>query len=326
MARIFSGIQPSGELHLGNYFGAINNWADLQRGHECIYSVVDLHAMTSDYDPDQLRERSINLAMDLIACGIGPEESVLFVQSEVPEHTELTWIFNVVTSYGDLTRMTQFKEKSDQADFVSAGLFDYPVLQASDILLYKANKVPVGEDQLQHLELTRRVARRFNHRYGDFFPEPEPIVGEGARIMSTADPSRKMSKSGHSKHRIELMEPKDEIWDKVKSAVTDPGPSTSGNDMSAGVKNLFRLLELTADDETVEGFRRDYDEGELMYFDLKQSVFDHLIETLAPIRERRQELADDPAQVEQYLNRGREKASAIARDNMKEVRNLVGIR
>lgn len=325
MSKLFSGIQPTGDLHLGNYFGAIRNWVDLQKEHDTIYCIVDLHAITSDYDPKLLRENSVELAMDLISCGIDPEDSILFVQSEVPEHSELQWILNTVTSYGDLTRMTQFKDKSQDKEFVNAGLFSYPVLQAADILLYKASKVPVGEDQLQHIEITRRIARRFNHTYGDFFPEPEPIIGHGARIMSTADPEKKMSKSGHDKHMIGLMESEDEIWEKIKTAVTDPG-GAEGSEMSPGVANLFTLLDLTAPEEQVEKFTQDHREGELMYIDLKKAVFESLTSTLRPVWKKKEELMNNRDQVEKYLEEGRQRASEIARANMKEVKKLVGVR
>jgi len=324
MPKLFSGIQPTGELHLGNYFGAIKNWVELQQEHDTVYCVVDLHAITSDYDPEVLRENAIDLTMDLIASGIDPEESILFIQSEVREHVELQWIFNSVTSYGDLTRMTQFKDKSEKTDFVSAGLFDYPVLQAADILLYRASRVPVGEDQVQHVELTRRIARKFNSRFGEFFPEPEPIVGRGARIMSTADPERKMSKSDHDKHAIGLMEDEGSIWEKVKSAVTDPGEA-QGDEMSPGVDNLFTLLELTAPESTVEGFREDHREGDLMYIDLKEAVYENLMNEIRPVQKKKEELMENRDHVEKLLEEGSEKAKAIASRNMEEVRKMVGV-
>jgi tryptophanyl-tRNA synthetase len=324
MPKLFSGIQPTGELHLGNYFGAIKNWVELQQEHDTVYCVVDLHAITSDYDPEVLRENAIDLTMDLIASGIDPEESILFIQSEVREHVELQWIFNSVTSYGDLTRMTQFKDKSEKTDFVSAGLFDYPVLQAADILLYRASRVPVGEDQVQHVELTRRIARKFNSRFGEFFPEPEPIVGRGARIMSTADPERKMSKSDHDKHAIGLMEDEDSIWEKVKSAVTDPGEA-QGDEMSPGVDNLFTLLELTAPESTIEGFKEDHREGNLMYIDLKEAVYENLMNEIRPVQKKKEELMENRDHVEKLLEEGSEKARAIASHNMEEVRRMVGV-
>ena len=324
METVFSGIQPTGELHVGNYFGAISTWADLQEEHDCIYSVVDLHAITAQYEPQELRDSCIDMVLTLLACGIDFERSILFIQSDVKEHTELAWILNVVTSYGDLTRMTQFKEKSSNTDFVNAGLFNYPVLQAADILLYQAARVPVGEDQLQHLELTRRIARRFNGQYGEFFPEPEPIVGRGARVMSLADPERKMSASDHPKHRIGLMESPDSIWEKVKSAVTDPGPEES-SEMSPGVSNLFTLLELNADDSTVESFRKDYREGSLMYVDLKEAVYESLMETLEPIQKKKQRLLNNKGEILSQLEDSTERARQIASENMDEVRRLVGL-
>ncbi|MBS3788440.1 tryptophan--tRNA ligase [Candidatus Bipolaricaulota bacterium] len=324
MPKLFSGIQPTGELHIGNYFGAITNWVELQEKHDTVYCIVDLHAITSDYDPDTLREEALEMATDLIASGIDPEKSILFIQSEVREHVELQWIFNSVTSYGDLTRMTQFKDKSDKRDFVSAGLFDYPVLQAADILLYKASRVPVGEDQVQHVELTRRIARKFNNRYGEFFPEPEPIIGRGARIMSTADPERKMSKSDHDKHAIGLMENEDSIWEKIKSAVTDPGKA-QGDEMSPGVANLFTLLELTAPESTVEGFREDHREGNLMYIDLKEAVHENLMAEIRPVQEKKEELMENRSHVEDLLSKGKEKAREIASKNMEQVRQMVGV-
>ena len=215
--RVFSGIQPSGELHLGNYFGAVQNWVRMQDDYDAIYCVVDYHAVTSrtgresdkfqDPEVGSLAEMSVNMAGDLIATGIDPERSILFVQSHVPEHTELAWIFSCIASYGDLTRMTQFKDKADRSDYVSVGLFSYPVLQAADILLYRASKVPVGEDQVQHLELARRIGRRFNTLVGDdYFPEVDAELTEAKRVMSLAEPTQKMSKSLGAKHYIGLME------------------------------------------------------------------------------------------------------------------------
>ena len=322
--RIFSGIQPTGELHIGNYFGAIERWVELQQGNECIYCIVDYHALTNeDTVPAELRTARRELALDLVACGIDPERSVLYVQSAVPEHTELCWILGCVASYGDLTRMTQFKEKAAEQEFINGGLFYYPVLQAADILLYRADHVPVGEDQVQHLEEARRIARRFNFRFGGTFPEPEPILGEGARIMSLADPERKMSKSAGPDHYIGLMEPEESIRKKVRSAVTDVG-LTPGQEMSPGVANLFSLLELVAPQEVVEAFRRDHKVGKLLYRDLKEALFTHLMAALRPVRERRRELAAR-GDVDEILAHGAQRAQAIARETMREVRARVGL-
>ena len=323
--RIFSGIQPTGELHLGNYFGAIVRWVELQAEYECIYSIVDYHAITVDYDAKELPKRTLAMAMDLLACGIDPERSILFVQSHVPEHTELAWIFNCFTSYGDLTRMTQFKDKSAKEEFVSAGLFDYPVLQAADILLYRASKVPVGEDQLQHLELARRIARRFNSRVGEFFPEVQPILSEAPRIMSPADPTQKMSKSLGEKHYIGLMEDEDSIYRKIRTAVTDIGPRGEGMGMSPGVRNLFLILKLSAPPEVYAQFEEEYRVGTLKYVNLKEAVYEHLMAKLRPIRERRRELEQDPERVKAILKEGAERARAIAVENMRVIRKLVGV-
>jgi len=320
--RIFSGIQPTGTLHIGNYFGAIQRWVELQKGNDCIYCIVDYHALTNeDTVPDDLRQARWDLALDLLACGIDPERSILYVQSDVPEHTELCWILGCVASYGDLTRMTQFKQKSAEQEFINSGLFYYPVLQAADILLFRADHVPVGEDQVQHLEEARRIARRFNFRFGETFPEPEPILGEGARIMSLADPESKMSKSAGPDHYIGLMEPEGSIRKKVRSAVTDVG-LTPGQEMSPGIANLFGLLELVAPREVVEGFRRDHAAGKLLYKNLKETLFDQLMNALRPIQARRQELAGTGDEI---LAAGAERARAIARETMREVRSRVGL-
>lgn len=320
---IFSGIQPTGELHIGNYFGAIINWVKLQQDYRCVYCIVDYHAITVDHDPALLRERVIDMAVDLIACGIDPQKSILFVQSHVPEHTELAWVFNCLTSYGDLTRMTQFKDRSERLEFVSAGLFDYPVLQAADILLYRASKVPIGEDQVQHLELARRIARRFNSRFGEFFPEPQPILSEALKVMSPADPTQKMSSSLGPKHYISLSEPEGSIRKKIKTAVTDIGPR--GPQMSPGVENLFLLLKLCAPPEVYNSFEKEYEQGTLMYERLKEAVYENLIEKLSPIRQRKRELERDKEKVKEILAEGAEKAQKIAQENMKKVRELVGV-
>jgi tryptophanyl-tRNA synthetase len=327
--RIFSGAQPTGTLHIGNYLGAIRNWATLQDEHECIYCVVDYHAITEpdDVNPQKLRAASHAMALDLMACGIDPERSILFVQSAVPEHAELAWILGCVTSYGDLTRMTQFKDKSAKKQFVSAGLFNYPVLQAADILLYRADGVPVGEDQVQHVELSRRTARRFNAYFGELFPEPEPIVGKGARIMSLADPTCKMSKSDGEPHYVGVMENEDSIRKKIRSAVTDVG-LTPGEEMSPGVANLFEILDLatalSGETSLSDNLRADFEAGNLMYAHLKDVVFEQLMRVIRPIQERRVEL-EASGKVEEILAAGAEKARAIARETMRAVHERVGL-
>jgi len=325
--RVYSGIQPTGTLHIGNYLGAIRNWVSLQEQADCIYCVVDYHAITIDVDPAALRRASTSMALDLLACGVDPERSILFVQADVPEHTELAWILGCVTSYGDLTRMTQFKDKSEKQDFVSAGLFTYPILQAADILMYRAHGVPVGEDQVQHLELSRRIARRFNARFGDVFPEPEPIVTKGARIMSFADPTAKMSKSAGDSHYIGVMEDEASLRKKVRSAVTDVG-LVPGEGMSPGVANLFVVLEiaceLAGDTTSVSELRAESLAGTLLYSRLKDRVFERLMDALRPIRERRERLAASGA-VNDALRTGARRARALAGETMGEVRRVVGL-
>lgn len=322
--RIFSGIQPTGDLHLGNYFGAVRNWVALQDEHEeCIYCVVDYHAITGGIDADGLARRTLQLAGDLIACGIDPERSILFVQSHVPEHTELAWVFSSFTAYGDLTRMTQFKDKSSRTAHVNAGLFTYPVLQAADILLYRANGVPVGEDQSQHLELTRGIARRFNQQVGEeYFPEVQTLLTEGKRIMSLADPESKMSKSLGEKHYLGLMEPEKRLLKKVRSAVTDVG-GESTDALSPGVANLLGLLRLAGDDEGADEMQAQALAGELLYGHLKVRVGDKLLDLLSPIRARRQELGDDD--IRDVLRDGAERARALGGETLATVRRLIGV-
>lgn len=328
ITRVFSGIQPTGTLHIGNYFGAVRNWAAMQDDLDCIICIVDYHAITIDIDPKTLRLASLSMATDLIACGIDPEKTILFVQSDVPEHTELAWILGCVTSFGDLSRMTQFKDKSNKESFISSGLFTYPVLQAADILLYLADGVPVGEDQVQHLELSRRIARRFNSRFGEVFPEPEPLVGEkGGRIMSLSDPSAKMSKSAGESHYVGVMEAETSIRKKVRSAVTDMGLE-SGDTMSPGVANLFEILELsteaTGQAQLVETLRADFAAGTLMYSKLKDTVFEQLMEILRPIQQKRAKL-ETSGDVIDMLRSGAKKAQTIAQETIEQVRSVVGL-
>jgi len=325
--RVFSGIQPTGTLHIGNYFGAIRNWATLQDEAACVYCVVDYHAITIDVDPQALRAASRAMALDMIAGGIDPERSIVFVQSDVPAHTELAWILGCVTSYGDLGRMTQFKDKSAKQQFISAGLLTYPILQAADILIYRADGVPVGEDQVQHLELSRRIARRFNGRFGEYFPEPEPIVGKGARIMSLADPARKMSKSEGENHYVGVFEDEGSIKKKVRSAVTDTGLE-AGDEMSPGVATLFEILELSCEElgdlSIAEELKAEFSEGRLMYSRLKDEVFDRLMAVLRPIQEKRRAL-EASGTVAEILVDGAKKAERITAETMADVRRLVGL-
>lgn len=324
VSRIFSGIQPTGDLHLGNYLGAVQNWVALQEQYpECIYCVVDYHAITGSIEPGELPARSLRLAGDLVACGIDPTRSILFVQSHVPEHTELAWVFSAFAAYGDLTRMTQFKDKSERNRYVSAGLFTYPVLQAADILLYRADGVPVGEDQSQHLELTRGIGIRFNQMVGcDYFPHVETLLSEGKRIMSLVEPTRKMSKSLGEKHYIGLMESSKSIAKKIRSAVTDSG-GQSTDSLSPGVANLIGLLRLGSENALADEYTERALAGDLMYGHLKQSVADAVLAMLEPIRSRREALTDD--EIRDILANGAERASRIAAQTMSDVRRLIGV-
>ncbi len=328
--RVLSGIQPTGEIHIGNYFGAIRNWVDIQDKYDCVYGVVDLHAMTMPYDPKVLEENTLRMFIDLLALGIDPARSVLFVQSLVPQHTELTWIISCVTSYGELSRMTQFKDKSDQLDesskksFVSAGLFTYPVLQAADILIYKANFVPVGKDQEQHLELSRNIAVRFNNQFGEFFPEPAPLFTEVQKLMSLADPTKKMSKSLGDKHYIGVFESEESIRKKVKTAVTDIGGQPAG-EMSPGVSNLFTIIKACGNLDVWNSLMKDYNGGVLKYKDLKDAAADSLVETLKPFRERREELNRDQARIRLLVRDSSAVAREYAEKTLNEVKALTGL-
>lgn len=320
--RVFSGVQPSGALHLGNYAGAIKNWVRLQDEMECFYCIVDYHAMTIPYKAKEMKKRIHHVAVDLLACGVDPNKCRLFVQSDVPEHTELAWLLSCVAPMGELNRMTQFKEKSGRSDSVNVGLFTYPVLQAADILLYRADTVPVGEDQLQHLELARETARRFNHTFKKTFPEPQPMLTKAARIMSLSDPTSKMSKSVEGS-AIMLGAEESVIKKQFKRAVTgmgDPG------EIPPGVTNLFTLLELFAGPEAVEPYREAQENGSIRYGDLKSELTEAVLKGLAPIRAKREELLADPKQVDEILGDSAQEARKVAKVVLSHARQNAGLR
>ncbi|MCD4704828.1 tryptophan--tRNA ligase [bacterium] len=322
---LFSGVQPTGDLHLGNYLGAFQNWVNLQDKYNCIYSVVDLHAITINYDPEKYQERVLKTVIDLLAMGIDPQKSILFVQSQVPEHTELCWLLNTITPVSELQRMTQFKDKSKQnIANVNMGLFDYPVLQVADILLYKSEFVPVGADQVQHLELTNDILKKFNNKFGEYFSKVETIISKGERIMSLADPSKKMSKSLGENHCLSLRDDPDTIRKKIMSAITDQGPTENG-EMSAGVDNLFKMMELLGDEEIVKKFHQDYHQQTLKYSELKIALVEVLINFLKPIQEKILELENNSDEVVKILEQGTEKARAIARVNIREIKEKMGL-
>jgi tryptophanyl-tRNA synthetase len=324
MDRVFSGIQPTGTLHLGNYLGAVSNWVRLQdrADIERVYCVVDYHAITADYDPRELGPRTLALARDLLACGVDPDRSAVFVQSQVPEHTELAWILASCASYGDLQRMTQFKSKGEHQSFVSSGLFTYPVLQAADILLYDADLVPVGEDQVQHLELTRDIARRFNLLYGECFPEVNPLLTESPRIMSLRDPEQKMSKSAGEGHFLALDAPENENLRMIKRAVTDVGPAPEGR-MSAGVANLFTILKALGEASAHAGLVADYERGELRYAALKEAVAEAVLDLVRGFQSRK--AAIPPERARAVLQDGAERVRPLARAKLADVRRRIGL-
>ena len=329
MKNVLSAIQPTGDLHLGNYFGAVQNWVRLQDDYNCRYGVVDYHSMTMPYKPEQLRENTWKMVFYLLACGVKPEN--LFVQSLVPEHVELSWVLSCVTSYGELSRMTQFKDKSDQLrdsdkeGFVSSGLFFYPVLQAADILIYHADFVPVGKDQEQHLEQARNVAQRFNHQFGkEYFVPPAPLYTETPKILSPADPNKKMSKSLGEKHYINLFGEEDRIRKQIKSAVTDTGDTVAG-EMSAGVKNLFEILRACGDMAAHNSLMADYQAGALKYSALKESVADAVVPLVNHFRERLAELNADKRAVKAQIQESSAEIRKKAQKTMQEVRELTGL-
>ncbi len=329
--RVLSCIQPTNnEMHIGNYFGAVANWVDLQDKYDCIYGVVDLHVMTMPYTPKDLYNNTHNMFIDLLACGIDPDRSLLFIQSLIPEHTELTWILNCVTSYGALSRMTQFKDKSEllqsasKDNFVSAGLFIYPILQAADILIYRADYVPVGKDQEQHLELSRNIASRFNNQFGEFFPLPEPLFTDVPKLLSLADPTKKMSKSLGSKHYIGLFEEEASIRKKVRSAVTDTG-GNPGPEMSPGVKNLFELLRACKKTGIIETLKHDYESGYLKYSVLKDEVANALVELTSSLRKEKADIVSDMDMVNKIIKESTAKTREIAVETIREVRKMCGL-
>ena len=325
MTRVLSGIQPTGDIHLGNYVGAVRNWVDDQHEHDAYYCVVDLHALTVPRDPGELRAKTIEVAAILVAAGLDPEVCTLFVQSHVPEHTELSWLLECTASMGELRRMTQFKDKSAKGGEESArvGLFTYPVLQAADILAYDADRVPVGEDQRQHLELCRDLAIRFNGRYGDTFVVPEAGIPKvGAKIQDLQEPTRKMSKSADSPQGTVLVldEPK-VIERKVKRAVTDSGTDVAYDPVGRpGVANLLTLLAVATGGEPTA-----VAEGYSQYGPLKADTAAAVVEYLRPLQERYAALAADPGELSRILDRGAEKAQAIASKTLQRAKDAVGL-
>jgi tryptophanyl-tRNA synthetase len=322
--RVLSGIQPTGSPHIGNYLGALKNWAKIQYDYDSIYCIVDLHAITIYQDPKELRTKILELAGMLLALGIDPKHSSLVVQSSVPEHAELAWMLTCVTPVGWLERMTQYKAKTEAQESISDGLLQYPVLMAADILLYQAHVVPVGDDQTQHLELARDIAQRFNSLYGETFTMPEtrlPTVG--SRIMGLDDPEKKMSKSTTGEgHAISLLDPPDKIRKKLMRATTDSNPAVDLDTMGPGVRNLLSIYQAftEASDDTV---RSEF--TGLRYGDLKKRVADAVVAALEPMQQRYREITADPAYVAKVLADGAERVTPAARDTVQKVKRAMGL-
>jgi tryptophanyl-tRNA synthetase len=322
--RIFSGIQPSGALTLGNYLGALKNWVALQDEYDCVYCIVDMHALTVPKEPKDLRKNTLEVLANYVACGLDPDKSTLFIQSHVPAHAELAWIMNCFSYFGELSRMTQFKDKSKKNEGnITAALFDYPALMASDILLYDADLVPVGEDQRQHLEFTRDVAQRFNNRFSPTFVVPEPYISKvGAKIMSLQDPTSKMSKSDDNTNSfILLSDSPDDIMRKFKRAKTDSSGIVRYSDEQPGIKNMLGMYSKITG-ESIDGIVNKY-EGK-GYADFKVDTAEVVIEELRPIREEASKLLGDKAYLQSVYQKGAEKAEAVARKTLRKVYKKVG--
>ncbi len=320
-ARVFSGVQPSGQLHIGNYLGALKNWAEIQGGYESIFCIVDLHAVTVYQDPAELSAKIRETAALFIAAGIDPEQSSIVVQSSIPNHAELAWLLTCVTPVGWLQRMTQFKAKAEKQETVGDGLLQYPVLMAADILLYQASIVPVGEDQSQHLELARDIAQRFNSLYGDTFTMPATqLPSVGARIMGLDDPTQKMSKSiAGSGHAIALLDDEKTIQKKIARATTDSQPAVDTGNMGPGIANLFTIghaCDPSITKESVAGMR---------YGDFKKRIAEAVIARLEPVQQRYREITADPSYIDAVLRRGRDHVMPIAEDTLRKAKAAMGL-
>jgi len=326
MPRIFSGIQPSGELHIGNWLGAVQNWVNLQQQYDCFYAIVDLHALAGVHEArGDLSQRTREMAIGLLASGIDPECATLFVQSHVAEHSELMWLLNAVTPVGELERMTQYKDKAAGLESIPAGLLNYPILMSADILLYRAELVPVGEDQVQHLELARGIARRWNAEYSPdepYFPEPQPLLTTAKRIMGL-DGGSKMSKS--KGNTIGILDSPDAIWQRLRPAVTDPARVTRKDPGTPEICGLYHLHQHFSLPKTVEDVAQKCRTAGWGCLDCKRVLADNMSETLAPIRAKAEELTNAPDQVDDLLAKGAAKARVLARQTLDRARTLIGL-
>ncbi|MCD1148002.1 tryptophan--tRNA ligase [Peptoniphilus sp. KCTC 25270] len=320
---VYSGIQPSGSLTIGNYIGALSNFSELQEEYQCLYCVVDMHAITVQQDPAQLRKNTLDILALYLACGLDPEKSIIYIQSHVPQHTQLSWVLNTITSIGQLNRMTQFKDKAEKQKEIYAGLLNYPVLMAADILLYQTSLVPVGEDQRQHIELTRDIAERFNSRYSPTFEIPEIMAPKvGARVMSLQNPKAKMSKSDPDENGyILILDDPDTIRRKIKRSVTDSEGVIAYRDEQPGLKNLIEMycaFKKTTPEEVVEEFK---DQG---YGALKEAVAEAVVEGLAPVQERFREIRGDKEGLEKIYQDGALRAQKMANKTLRKVYKKIG--
>jgi len=325
--RIFSGIQPSGNLHLGNYLGSLNNWKELQNEYDSIFSIVNLHAITVPQDPEILRKKTLEVAAIYLACGIDPKKSHIFIQSEIKEHTELMWILNTIAYIGEIKRMTQFKDKSSKFknENIPLGIFNYPILMAADILLYDTDLVPVGDDQKQHVELSRNLAIRFNNKFGNTFKVPEPFIQkDGARIMGLDDPEKKMSKSALSIYNyISLLDSNDNIIKKIKKATTDSEKNIVFDKNRKGLYNLLSIYKILSKKSEKEIEKEFYGKG---YGDFKKDLSDLIIEIISPIREKTLEYLKEKNELNKILSDGKIYAQNIATIKIQEVKNIVGLK
>lgn len=320
--RLLSGIQPSGELHIGNYLGAIQNWVELQSDFESFFCIVDYHAVTVDYEPRELEQRTLAATAEYLACGIDPEKSVIFLQSKLHEHTELAWIFNTITPLGELERMTQFKDKAaHHAQNINAGLLTYPLLMAADILLYKPAVVPVGHDQKQHVELTRSVAEKFNKKFTTVFPVPEVYMTKGAKIMALDRPEKKMSKSLGPKNYIALADSPEAIRKKISRAVTDSGTTIDFDKKRPAISNLLRIYQLLTDVSEADAAKKFRG---VSYREFKETLAETIIRFLQPIQDKRNDLLKHPDKLRDILENGASQARKIASQTLREVKEAMG--
>lgn len=320
---VLSGIQPSGEIHIGNYLGAIRNYIDLQDKYNCYYFIATYHSISENYEPKAKKQQILDAAIDLIALGLDPKKCLIFNQSAVPECTELTWIFNTITPLAELERMTQFKDKSSQqAQNVNMGLFDYPVLQAADILLYHSNLIPVGQDQVQHIELTRKIVRWFNNKFSQYFTEPKPLLTKVPKVMSLVEPAKKMSKSAGPKHYIAINDSPETITNKLKSAVTGTGKEKT---LPPGGQNLITLLAEFGTPQEIKYFNDQVKKQDIKYGELKDALAKAISQYFEPYRKKRQELLKNTKKVEDILDQGAQTAQKIAQKTIKEVKHKIGV-